>query len=402
MFPIAPIRAVPSAAPSSRPRRVLVLGATGSIGGSALDVLARNPHRFQIWGLTAHRQASVLDELAVRHRPRFVALSDPRAPLLSSNLSEQLRGPQALEELAAHPEVDTVVVGLVGVAAIPAVMAAVRAGKHVALANKESVVCAGRLLSELVRAHGAPVLPVDSEHSALFQALAGSPLTDVAQMTLTASGGPFLSRARHELSAVTPEEAVRHPRWNMGAKVSVDSATLMNKALELMEAHFLFGVPEPQLEVLIHPQSIVHSLVAFRDGSTVAQLGLPDMRTPIAYALSYPAARLLSGVETLNLATIGELRFQAVDSSRFSAIRLAREALRAGGIAPAVLTVSDEVAVESFLARRLPFDRIERVVHRALEELSGSDYTSLADLLGHLERVRMRCAELVALECRTL
>ncbi len=402
MFPIVPLHAAAAAVSDARPRRVLVLGATGSIGGSALDVLSRNRERFQVWGLTAHRQTAALEVLAKQHHPRFVALSAPDARPLSSGSFEQLHGARALEELAAHPEVDTVVVGLVGVAAIPAVIAAVRAGKQVALANKESVVCAGRLLAELVKAHAAPVLPVDSEHSALFQALAGSSLADVCQMTLTASGGPFLNRERAQLSGVTPEEAVRHPRWNMGAKVSVDSATLMNKALELMEAHFLFGVPEPQLEVLIHPQSIVHSLVAFRDGSTMAQLGIPDMRTPIAYALSYPDARVASGVETLNLAASGELRFEPVNSGRFSAISLARAALQAGGLAPAVLTVADEVAVESFLARRLPFDRIERVVERALEELAGSDYTSLSDLLGHLERVRIRCEDIVALECRTV
>ena len=364
---------------------ITVLGATGSIGTSTLDVVARHPDRYRVFALSAHRRLEQLAHLCGRFRPAYAVVPDSGAGARLRELlaaggcgTEVLEGPEALAWVAAHERVEAVMAAIVGAAGLPPALAAARAGKRVLLANKEALVTAGRLFVDAARAGGATVLPIDSEHNAIFQCLPPAAQADagaldaggVRRILLTASGGPFRTRALHELAQVTPEQACAHPNWSMGRKISVDSATMMNKGLELIEAHYLFGLPEDRIDIVVHPQSVIHSMVEYLDGSVLAQLGNPDMRTPIAHALAYPE-RIDSGVGALDLPALGRLDFEPPDPQRFPCLRLAREALRAGAAAPCVLNAANEVAVAAFLERRLPFTAIAEVNERVLDALGG-------------------------------
>ncbi|QDH70635.1 1-deoxy-D-xylulose-5-phosphate reductoisomerase [Marilutibacter alkalisoli] len=363
---------------SSSLREVAVLGATGSIGSSALDVIARHPDRLRATVLAAGRNVEALLELCRRHRPRHAVIADGKAlpalreGLRAAALDTQAHAGDALDALISGDACDTVVAAIVGAAGLPSTLAAARAGKRLLLANKESLVLAGELLMRAAHEGGATIVPIDSEHNAIFQCLQGRQddgSGEVSRITLTASGGPFRGRDRASLANVTVEQAVAHPKWSMGPKISVDSATLMNKGLEVIEAHHLFGLPGDRIGVLVHPQSLVHSLVEFIDGSTLAQLGLPDMRTALAVGLGWPR-RLESGVAGLDLlAEGGRLEFEPPDTDAFPCLRLAFEALAAGGTAPAVLNAANEVAVSAFLQRRTGFLSIPALVEDALEAL---------------------------------
>ncbi|HVB84834.1 MAG TPA: 1-deoxy-D-xylulose-5-phosphate reductoisomerase [Rhodanobacteraceae bacterium] len=373
-------------------RQIAVLGATGSIGASALDVIARHPGRFRVSVLSAHRDVDALVALCERFRPELAVIADPA---LEGTLARRLAtagmttvtatGPAALEQAAGGALCDTVVAAIVGAAGLGSTLAAARAGKRLLLANKESAVCAGPLLRAALDAGGGPLLPVDSEHNALFQCLPGGRPADLAaagvrRLILTASGGPFRGRRRADLAAVTPDQACAHPNWVMGRKISVDSATLMNKGLEVIEAHVLFGAPAACIEVLVHPQSLVHSLVEYADGSVLAELGHPDMRTALACALAWPE-RIEAGVPGLDLATRPALTFEAPDTATFRCLPLAYAALAAGGDAPAVLNAANEVAVAAFLAGSLPFLMIADVVEAVLDALPSQPVTDLETLI---------------------
>lgn len=351
-------------------RRVTVLGATGSVGASTLDLIGRNPAQFEVVALTAHRNAQELAALAKMHRAKLAVIADPACfgelkSLLAGSGIEVAAGAAALEA-AAEVSADCVVAGIVGAAGLGPTLVAARQGRRIALANKECLVAAGTLFMDAVKASGADLVPIDSEHSAVFQVLHGNVIEAVEKITLTASGGPFRTWSRTDLERATPAQAVRHPNWSMGQKISVDSATLMNKGLELIEAYHLFGVDAERLDVVVHPQSIVHCLVAFRDGSVLAQLACPDMRTPIAIGLSWPL-RMPAPTERLDLVKSGRLDFEAPDYQRFPALRVALGALRRGGGAPAVLNASNEVAVEAFLEGRAGFLDIAAIVEKSLD-----------------------------------
>jgi len=373
--------------------RVAVLGCTGSIGVSTLDVLARHPDRFEVAVLAAASNDGRMLEQCLRHRPPVAVLqSADAADRLAAALraagapTEVLCGPEALDRCVSGPGVDAVMAAIVGAAGLPSTLAAARAGKRVLLANKESLVVAGPLLVGAARAGGAVLIPIDSEHNAIFQCLpagleTGHAGQGVRRVLLTASGGPFLRTPIGQLARVTPDEACAHPRWKMGRKISVDSATLMNKGLELIEACLLFGMEPRRVEVVVHPQSIVHSMVEYVDGSILAQLGNPDMRTPIAHALGWPE-RIGSGVQSLDLVAVARLDFEAPDVTRFPALRLARAAAEAGGTAPAALNAANEVAVAAFLEGRLGFLEIPRVIEAVLERHANQAVTALADVLG--------------------
>jgi len=359
-----------------------ILGATGSIGRSTLDVVARHPDRYRVFALGAQHRAEQLYEQCLRFAPRYAALADPRAAreladrIAAAGLdTEVLAGPLALADLSAHEEVDTVMAAIVGGAGLAPTIAAAHAGKRILLANKESLVMAGDVFLRACREGGATVLPIDSEHNAVFQCLppdgrAGRCSEGVRRIVLTASGGPFRRAALAQMNDATPEQACAHPNWSMGRKISVDSATMMNKGLELIEAFHLFGVPASRLEVLVHPQSIVHSLVEYDDGSVLAQMGNPDMRTPIAQALAHPQ-RIDSGVAPLDLVSIARLEFEAPDTQRFPCLRLAREVLAAGGAAPCVLNAANEIAVAAFLGRAIRFTDIAAVTESVLHAVGG-------------------------------
>jgi 1-deoxy-D-xylulose-5-phosphate reductoisomerase len=368
-------------------RRITILGATGSIGASSLDVIARHPDRFAVFALTAQNNVGTLADLCARFEPAVAVIADATKEaalhdaLRDRNVPTKARaGAAALAEVAADPHCDTVIAAIVGAAGLLPTLAAARAGKRLLLANKEAVVCAGSLLLDAVRRGGGEMLPLDSEHSALHQCLAGARAMhrDVRRLILTASGGPF--RKRRDLSRVTPAEACAHPNWVMGRKISVDSASLMNKGLEVIEASRLFDMEPDRIEVVVHPQSVVHSMVEFSDASVVAQFGTPDMRTPIAYALGYPE-RIDSGSASLDFLTLGALTFEAPDLQRFPCLALAYAALRSGAGAPTVLNAANEVAVEAFLAERLPFMQIAVVIEEALERMDRSDPTCIDDVL---------------------
>jgi len=351
------------------PRRLTVLGATGSVGRATLEVVAEDPGRFEIEALTAHRRAGELARLARRHRARLAVVADPAAygelrEALAGSGIEAAAGPRAVVEAAMRPS-ELVMAAIVGAAGLEPTLAAVRRGAVVGLANKECLVSAGELFVREVATHDAVLLPVDSEHNAVFQALAGNPRRHLERIVLTASGGPFRTASREEMARATPDRALAHPNWRMGAKITVDSATMMNKGLEIIEAHHLFGLDERAIEVVVHPQSVVHGLVVFTDGSVLAQLGPPDMRVPIAHVLAWPS-RLATGVARLDLVALGRLDFEAPDPARFPALTLAREALRRGGGAPTVLNAVNEIAVEAFLAGRIGFLDIARTVEEAL------------------------------------
>jgi len=358
-----------------------IFGATGSVGASTLDVVARHGGRYRVFALTAHASADALLELCQRHRPRYAVLSGvAENPALRSRFAqsgcELLFGAGALDFIASHRETESVMAAIVGAAGLASTLAAVRAGKRVLLANKEALVMAGPLVTAAARASGAQILPVDSEHNAVFQCMGRG----LRKIILTASGGPFRSASADSLGSVTPEQACAHPNWVMGRKISVDSATMMNKGLEVIEARWLFDVAPERIEVLIHPQSIVHSLVEYQDGSMIAQLSNPDMRVPIAHALAWPE-RIDSGATPLDLAAIKSLSFDKPDLNRFPCLGLAYEALRAGGTAPAVLNAANEVAVEAFLDRRLPFTGIAGVISSTLEAVGARAADDLESIL---------------------
>ena len=369
-------------------RNVAVLGATGSIGASALDVIARHPGRYRARVLAAGHNVDALVALCVAHRPDHAVVADEesylrlRDGLADAGLPTQAHaGTPALDALVSGPECDTVVAAIVGAAGLSSTLAAARAGKRLLLANKESLVLAGELVTRAADASGAEIIPIDSEHNAIFQCLRSRQAQgDVSRIVLTASGGPFRGRRRDELAQVTREQAVAHPKWSMGPKISVDSATLMNKGLELIEAHHLFGVGRERLDVLVHPQSLVHSLDEFVDGSTLAQLGLPDMRTSLAVGLGWPE-RIASGVGGLDLLRHPRLEFEAPDTDAFPCLRLAWEAMAAGGTAPAVLNAANEVAVSAFLQGRIGFLSIPALVEDALAALPATPADSLDALL---------------------
>jgi 1-deoxy-D-xylulose-5-phosphate reductoisomerase len=373
-------------------KRLAILGSTGSIGANTLDVARRHPDRFRIVALTADRQVDRLFAQIREHRPRLAAMADAAsAARLQARVHEAgiacdvLAGADGLEQVAASADVDAVMAAIVGSPGLRPTLAAAQAGKQVLLANKEALVMAGPLLMDAVKARGAVLLPIDSEHNAIFQALPRDFDGDLARggvrrLWLTASGGPFLRIPRERLGNVTPDEACAHPKWVMGRKISVDSATLMNKGLEVIEASLLFNARRDQIRVVIHPQSIVHSLVEYVDGSVLAQLGNPDMRTPIAHALAYPE-RIEAGVEPLDLWGLGGLAFEAPDLERFPCLALAFGALDAGGSAPILLNAANEVAVARFLAGQLPFVRIARVVEEVLQTVAVSAVASIDDVL---------------------
>ena len=368
-------------------RQVAVLGATGSIGASALDVIARHPGQMRASVLAAGRQVDALLALCAAHRPDHAVIADPDAyPALRDGLAaaglatRAHAGHPALEALVAGPECDTLVAAIVGAAGLGSTLAAARAGKRLLLANKESLVLAGELVIAAARASGAQIVPIDSEHSAVFQCLRSCQPEGVRRIVLTASGGPFRGWDRARLATVTPAQAVAHPKWSMGPKISVDSATLMNKGLEVIEAHHLFGLPAGRIDVLVHPQSLVHALVEYVDGSTLAQLGLPDMRTALAVGLGWPQ-RIESGVSGLDLLTQGRLDFEAPDLEAFPCLRLAGQAMAAGGSAPAVLNAANEEAVSAFLQGRIGFLDIPVLVGEALAALAAAPAGCLEALL---------------------
>ena len=368
-------------------RQVAVLGATGSIGASALDVIARHPGQMRASVLAAGRQVDALLALCAAHRPDHAVIADPDAyPALRDGLAaaglatRAHAGHPALEALVAGPECDTLVAAIVGAAGLGSTLAAARAGKRLLLANKESLVLAGELVIAAARASGAQIVPIDSEHSAVFQCLRSCQPEGVRRIVLTASGGPFRGWDRTRLATVTPAQAVAHPKWSMGPKISVDSATLMNKGLEVIEAHHLFGLPAGRIDVLVHPQSLVHALVEYVDGSTLAQLGLPDMRTALAVGLGWPQ-RIESGVSGLDLLAQGRLDFEAPDLDAFPCLRLAGQAMAAGGTAPAVLNAANEEAVSAFLQGRIGFLDIPALVGEALAALAAAPAGSLEALL---------------------
>lgn len=372
----------------NRPLRVSVLGGTGSIGLSTLDVIARHPQRYEVFAISGFSRLAELQALCIRHRPRFAVVPDASAArvlqdaLIRAGLDTRvLSGEAGLCEIAAHPEVDAVMAAIVGAAGLRPTLAAVEAGKRVLLANKEALVMSGALFIQAVRRHGAVLLPIDSEHNAIFQCLPGDYGRGLAQVgvrriLLTASGGPFRETPLEALANVTPEQACAHPNWSMGRKISVDSASMMNKGLELIEACWLFDAAPSQVEVVIHPQSVIHSLVDYVDGSVLAQLGNPDMRTPIAHALAWPE-RVDSGVAPLDLFRVGRLDFQEPDEGRFPCLRLARQAAEAGGSAPAMLNAANEIAVAAFLERRIRFTEIASIIDQVLNREAALAVESL-------------------------
>jgi len=381
-------------------RKIAILGATGSIGKSTLDLIERSPDRFEVTAVTAATNVEALSEIVRRTGAKLAVVADESryadlAELLVGTNCRAAAGEEALVEAAAA-DADLVIAAIVGCAGLRPVMGAVEAGRTVALANKEALVTAGALMTDAARSSSATLLPIDSEHNAIFQCLAGSRSADVSRLILTASGGPFRAASAETIGAATPAQAVAHPNWSMGAKISVDSATMMNKGLELIEAHYLFGLPSERIDILVHPQSIVHSMVEFVDGSVLAQLGSADMRIPIAYALAWPE-RMATPAQRLDLAAIARLDFEAPDFDRFPALRLAREALEAGGAAPVVLNAANEVAVESFLAGRLPFLGIGRVIEGALSSFRPARPAAVADVLAVDREARAVAAGITAL-----
>lgn len=366
-------------------KKLSILGSTGSIGVNALDIVAKHPDKFQIVALAGGGNMEKMEEQIKRFRPELVALMEPESvrrlqSSLPGSKTRILSGMEGLMAVASHPEAEMVLSALAGSVGLLPTLAAVRARKTLAIANKEPLVMAGEILQQEARDWGVCILPVDSEHSAIFQALAGHRKEDIKRLILTASGGPFLHTPVEELAKVTPEQALNHPQWRMGKKVTIDSASLMNKGLEVIEAHWLFGVPAPQIEVLIHPQSIVHSMVEYIDGSVVAQMSIPDMRGPIAYALAYPE-RLDIKLPSLNLFEIGKLTFSPVDPERFPALGLAYQALKEGGTMPAVLNAANEVAVEAFLQGRLGFSQISQLIRQTMARHKPIEQRSLENIL---------------------
>ena len=383
-------------------RRISILGATGSVGQSTLDLVERSPERFEVMALTAQSSVDALADAARRTGAKLAVIADPahfdslRDRLEGTNC-RAATGAEGLLEAAAG-EAEWVMAAIVGCAGLRPTMAAVEAGKTVALANKEALVTAGSLMIDAAKKSGSVLLPVDSEHNAIFQCLAGSRPEQISRLVLTASGGPFREMPMEEMRRASPAQAVAHPRWSMGAKISVDSATLMNKGLELIEAHHLFGLTSDRIDVVVHPQSIVHSLVEFVDGSMLAQLGSADMRIPIAYTLAWPE-RMETPAKRLSLADIGRLDFEMPDLDRFPALRLAREALEQGGTAPIVLNAANEVAVAAFLDGRIGFCEISAMVAEALRQVDAAAPHSVDEVVALDQETRERASALVAESC---
>lgn len=390
---------------------ITVLGATGSIGVSTLDVISRHPHRYKVFALTADRRWQLLATQCLQHQPRYAVLKDAQAAKdLALELRRQgcetevLQGDDALARVSAHPQVDTVMAAIVGAAGLLPTLAAVRAGKKVLLANKEALVMAGGLFTRAVAEHGATLLPIDSEHNAIFQCLPNHRLdylqdglisSGVRKILLTASGGPFRNTPVKDLALVTPEQACAHPNWSMGQKISVDSATMLNKGLELIEACWLFNTRPQQVQVVVHPQSVIHSMVEYIDGSVLAQLGNPDMRTPIAHALAWPE-RIESGVASLDLIATARLDFSAPDYARFPCLHLAQQAAEASGTAPAILNAANEIAVAAFLQRKIRFDQIAVVIETTLSRLAAGEPGDLAQIQAADAEARALALQLIA------
>ncbi len=387
-------------------QRITILGATGSIGVSTLDVLARHPDKYQVYALSAHSRVEELAAQCAQFRPARAVVGTAEA---AARLSQLLRdagvrteveyGERALCAIASSGNTDTVMAAIVGAAGLAPTLAAAMAGKKILLANKEALVMSGQLFMDAVHENGATLLPIDSEHNAIFQSLPQSynrspKAAGVSKIILTASGGPFLKRAVDTLDAVTPDEACKHPNWEMGRKISVDSATMMNKGLEVIEAHWLFGAPASLIEVVIHPQSVIHSMVSYVDGSVIAELGNPDMRTPIANALAFPD-RIESGVGQLDLTAIGTLQFEKPDFARFPCLALAFEALEEGGTAPALLNAANEVAVQAFLESRIGFRDIDRVIARVMHENEHGPASGIDAVMAQDARARVAALAIV-------
>lgn len=391
-------------------QQVTILGATGTIGMQTLDVIAQHPQRFSIFALSANNNVAGLLALCKQYQPKFAVLLQQDAAL---NLSQQLKalgskttvlhGEQALSDIAAHSEVDIVMAAIVGAAGLHPAMAAAKAGKRILLANKETLVMAGNLFMQAVRDGGATLLPIDSEHNAIFQAMPQHKQSDLTRMgvkkiLLTASGGPFRNATLEKLQAVTRAEALNHPNWVMGPKITIDSATLMNKGLEVIEAHWLFNAAPEQIEVVVHPQSVIHSMVEYIDGSILAQLGNPDMRTPITYGLGYPE-RLSSGVASLDLLLTARLDFSAPDTVRFPCLQYAYDALQAGGTAPAILNAANEVAVEAFLADKISFMTIANTIEQVLSTSNFAAVESIEQLVAVDTQARIASANIIQALC---
>ncbi len=391
---------------TAAPVGVVVLGATGSIGTSTLDVLSRHPHRYRVIALSAQRQVERMARLCAQHRPGYAVMVDADAAqrlrelLREQNLpTEVLSGVAALEQMAALPEAQVVVAAIVGAAGLRSSLAAARAGKRILLANKEALVMSGQIFMDEVQRSGAQLLPVDSEHNAIFQCMPvnfgnGLESTGVRRILITASGGPFRNTPVEQLDTVTPEQAIAHPNWVMGKKISVDSATMMNKGLEVIEARWLFNATPEQIQVVLHPQSVIHSMVEYRDGSMLAQLGNPDMRTPIAHALAWPE-RIESGVSGLDIFAVARLDFSPPDTQRFPCLRLAYQTVRAGGTSGAIMNAANEVAVQAFLERRLAFTGIARVVEQVMDCVPGGAALTLEAVLDADNAARVRAEHFV-------
>jgi len=380
-------------------RGVTILGSTGSIGCNTVELIEAEPGKYRVEALVANNNVEVLAAQARRLRPNLVVVADQRnleklTALLAGTGIRVAAGPEAVIEAAEMPA-DWVMAAIVGAAGLAPTLAAVRRGVTIGLANKECLVCAGQLMMAEVAKHGATLLPVDSEHSAIFQVFDFDQKDRIEKIILTASGGPFRRTAKADMRAVTPEQAVAHPNWSMGAKISVDSATMMNKGLELIEAFHLFGLPEERIDIIVHPQSVIHSAVAYADGSVLAQLGSPDMRTPIAYALGWPR-RISSPAPRLDLAAIAQLTFEAPDPERFPALTLARRALQTGGSAPTVLNAANEIAVQAFLDRAIGFLDIAGVVERTLENVEQVALGSIDDVFTQDQRARQSARTIIA------
>lgn len=387
---------------TTRKQRITVLGSTGSVGVNTLDVIGMHPEKFEVFALSAATQTELLLAQCTKFLPRFAVMADDsQAAILSQKIklkglkTEVIRAQAALETIASHPDVDAVMAAIVGAAGLGACMAAAKAGKRLLLANKEALVVGGEVFMQAVRSGGAQLLPIDSEHSAIFQSLPDDPGTwaeRIEKIILTASGGPFRTRDLATLHSVAPEEACAHPNWVMGRKISVDSATMMNKALEVIEAKYLFGVQPSQIEVVIHPQSVVHSMVQYRDTSVVAQMGTPDMRVPIAYGLAWPG-RLASGAKALDFKSLAAMTFEALDPHRFPCMQLAWEVLAAPVGTTAVLNAANEIAVAAFLAKKIRFDQIYSVNRATLDRMVLSEVIGIDGLLAIDEESRMVAAD---------
>ena len=387
-------------------KKICILGSTGSIGLSTLDVIARNSDQYEVFALTAHQQVEKLAQQCQLYRPQIAVVGTEQAAttlreiLKENNIKTSvLFGAQALCEVASATECDIVMAAIVGAAGLPASLAAAKAGKKILLANKEALVMSGELFINTVKENRATLLPIDSEHNAIFQCLPHNYNTDlkshsIQKIILTASGGPFLNRDVETLTHVTPEQAIAHPNWSMGRKISVDSATMMNKGLEVIEAHWLFNAPAEAIEVLIHPQSVVHSMVSYSDGSVLAQMGNPDMRTPIAYGLAYPD-RIDSGVAHLDLTTFAQLNFQKPDFDRFPCLRLAYEAMKSGKSAATILNAANEIAVEAFLNHQLGFRQVDQVIATVLDEVTLKEAKELDAIMECDQEARSKAREVI-------